>query len=122
MLVAQQKGMIVGTVTGLVQHKTMYICSLAVLSEYQNLGIATKLLKKIEGLAKNLECNKLWLFVVPKIMVKAVGIYEKLGYEQEGYLKRHFYGEDFLLLSKLLKNGNYKTKILKEVLAHENKS
>lgn len=67
-IVAEQKGIAVGTVTGLMQHKSMYVCSLAVLPEYQNLGIATELLMKIERLAKNLECNKLWLCVVPKIM------------------------------------------------------
>jgi len=105
-LVAEQRGIVVGTVTGLIQHKSMCICSLAVLPQFQNLGIATKLLKRIEGFARNLECNKLWLCVVPQVMEKAVRVYEKLGYEQEGYLKRHFYGEDFLLLSKSIVTDN----------------
>ncbi len=120
-LVAEQRGIVVGTVTGLMQHKSMYVCSLAVLPECQNLGVATKLLMKIEGLAKNLECNKLWLCAVPKIMEKAIGLYEKLGYEREGFLKKHFYGEDFLLLSKLIGEDHSRNRSPGEVLICENK-
>ncbi|MEM2954183.1 MAG: GNAT family N-acetyltransferase [Candidatus Bathyarchaeia archaeon] len=101
-LVAELGDEIIGTVTGFMEHESMYVCSLAVHPAYQNLGIARQLMRSLETIARKKSCYKLFLYT-GWAMKEAIGLYESLGYVREGYLSRHFYGEDLIVFSKILK-------------------
>jgi len=56
----------------------------------------------LEKIAHQKHCQKLFLCTA-WAMKEAIQLYENLGYVKEGYLRNHFYGEDFIVFSKLLK-------------------
>lgn len=95
---------IICTVTGLEEHKSMHVCSLAVHPEYQKCGVAHQLMLHLEKTAHQQNCQKLFLCTA-WAMKEAIRLYESLGYIREGYLRNHFYGEDFILFSKFIKRG-----------------
>jgi ribosomal protein S18 acetylase RimI-like enzyme len=103
-LVAELDNEIIGTVTGLEEHKSMHVCSLAVDPKYQNYGVAHKLMKYLERIAHDKGCYKLFLCTA-WAMKEAIRLYESLGYVKEGYLHKHFYGEDFIIFGKLIKEN-----------------
>lgn len=100
-LVADVKNRVVATANGIEEHESLHICSLAVDPHYQGWGIAYYLMKELEKLACQLGCHKLFLQTAWS-MTEAIELYKSLGYVQEGYQSRQFYGEDFLLFGKLL--------------------
>lgn len=100
-LVAELENQIVGTATGLEEHQALHVCSLAVHPNSQGRSIARRLMEALEDVARQQGCHKLWLQTACA-MTEAVALYERLGYRQEGYQPRQFYGEDFLLFGKLL--------------------
>lgn len=104
-LVAELDNEIVGTVTGFEKYKSTQVCSLAVHPKYQNCGVARQLMKHLERIAYDSGCYKLFLCTA-WAMKEAIRLYESLGYVQEGYLRRHFYGEDFIIFSKFIKRSN----------------
>jgi ribosomal protein S18 acetylase RimI-like enzyme len=103
-LVAELDNEIIGTVTGLEEHKSMYVCSLAVDPKYQNYGVAHKLMNYLERIAHDKGCYKLFLCTA-WAMKEAIRLYESLGYVKEGYLHKHFCGEDFIIFGKLIKEN-----------------
>jgi transcriptional regulator GlxA family with amidase domain len=58
-------------------------------------------MKDLEQVALDKECNKVWLQTAWS-MSEAISLYEGLGYQQEGYQPRQFYGEDFIMFGKVL--------------------
>ena len=100
-LVAEDGGQIAGTATGIEEHESLHVCSVAVHPDWQGRGIGQRLMKALEDIARRHKCNKLWLQTA-WAMTEAIALYEKVGYRQEGYQPRHFYGEDFLLSGKVL--------------------
>ena len=104
-LLAELGNEIIGTITGFEEHKSMRICSLAVHPDYQNRGVARQLMEHIETIARKKGCNKLFLCTAWS-MKEAIRLYEKLGYMREGYLRGHFYGEDFIIFSKFITEVN----------------
>jgi ribosomal protein S18 acetylase RimI-like enzyme len=103
-LVAELCNEIIGTVTGLEEHKSMHVCSLAVDPKYQNYGVAHKLMNCLERIAHDKGCYKLFLCTA-WAMKEAIRLYESLGYVKEGCLHKHFYGEDFMIFSKSIKEA-----------------
>jgi len=103
-LVAELGKEIIGTVTGLEEHKSMHVCSLAVNPRYQNYGVAHKLMNYLERIAHDQGCYKLFLCTA-WAMKEAIRLYESLDYVKEGYLHKHFYGEDFIIFSKSIKEA-----------------
>ncbi len=78
-----------------------YITNIAVLPEYRQLGIATALLTRLDGLAK-LENLSFISLEVRKSNQKAISLYEKFGYKTEG-VRKNFYDdpkEDALIMTK----------------------
>lgn len=79
------KNNLVGTVTlnilTLPSGKEATIWDLAVKEEYRKLGIATKLMKQAEEIARTKEIKKIWLFSGFH-RKEAHGIYQKLGYDE----------------------------------------
>lgn len=104
-LLAELNNEIMGTVTGFEEHKSMHVCSLAVHPDYQNHGVARQLTGRLETIARKRGCYKLFLCTA-WAMKEAIRLYEKLGYVREGYLRRHFYGEDFIIFSKFIREAN----------------
>lgn len=102
-LVARLDSEIIGTVSGLEEHKGMHICSLAVDPKYQNYGVAHKLLRYLERIAYSKDCCKLFLCTA-WAMKEAIQLYESLGYVREGHLHSHFYGEDFIVFGKFIRS------------------
>lgn len=100
-LVAEKDNRIVATVTGIEEHESLHVCSLAVESQSQRQGIAYALMAEMEKLARSLGCRKLFLQTA-SAMTEAIELYRELGYIQEGFQMKHFYGEDFLQFGKLI--------------------
>lgn len=103
-LVAELDNEIVGTVTGIEEHESMHVCSLAVDPKYQNYGVAHKLMNRLDRIAHDKGCHKLFLCTA-LAMREAIRLYESLGYVMEGYLHKHFYGEDFIVFSKVIERN-----------------
>ena len=78
------------------------IVSIAVNKEYRNLGLATKLIKKVESLAKKLKLTKLSLEVNYK-NITAFKLYEKLNFVIRRE-RKHYYadGESALEMEKIV--------------------
>jgi ribosomal protein S18 acetylase RimI-like enzyme len=103
-LVAKIEGEIVGTVTGIEEYETFRVCSLAVHPACWGWGIARKLLTALENIARLRKCKKLWLQTAWS-MTEAIGLYQRMGFEQEGFQPCQFFGEDFLMFGKVLNSG-----------------
>ncbi|MFX0045989.1 MAG: GNAT family N-acetyltransferase [Candidatus Hermodarchaeota archaeon] len=104
-LVAEADGKIVGTVGGVRESRSMRVVSLAVRPSHQRKGIGCRLLLRIESLATRLRCHKLFVMTAWS-MKEAIRLYMSMGYRKEGYLRRHFHGEDMAIFSKyLFKDG-----------------
>jgi ribosomal protein S18 acetylase RimI-like enzyme len=79
--VAEDGNRIIGTVMGGFDGRRGLIYHLAVLPEYQNLHIGTRLLARVEEALYKAGCLKIYLFIVPENMDRA-DFYEKRGYQQ----------------------------------------
>jgi quercetin dioxygenase-like cupin family protein/ribosomal protein S18 acetylase RimI-like enzyme len=100
-LVAVIEDQIVGTASGMEEHESLRVSSMAVDPACQGHGIAHSLMDELERLARELCCHKIFLQTAWS-MTEAIALYRSLGYRQEGYQPRHFYGEDFLLFGRAL--------------------
>jgi len=103
MLVAEGEKQIVGTVTGTINCESMRVKTLATHPNFQNIGVGTQLMEKIEKEAVEAGCYKISLFTTP-VMKSAIHLYEKHGYEREGVLKKQFHGIDLIAFGKILKD------------------
>jgi len=102
MLIAETDKQIVGTVTEIIKYESMQVKTLATHPAFQNLGVAAQLMEEIEKEAVKARCHKTSLFTTP-VMKSAIHLYEKLGYEREGVLKKQFYGIDWIAFGKILR-------------------
>jgi ribosomal protein S18 acetylase RimI-like enzyme len=74
-LVAEMEGQIIGTATGLEEHQSLHVCSVAVHPDYQGRGVARRLMERLEAIARSLGCHKLFLQTA-WAMTEAIGLYE----------------------------------------------
>jgi len=116
-IVAEFRNEIVGTVTGFEEHKSMHVCSLAVHPKYQNCGVARQLMLHLEKIAHQKCCQKLFLCTA-WAMKEAIRLYESLGFVKEGYLRNHFYGEDFIVFSKLILRSRKRDSVRERLQNH----
>lgn len=68
-------GKIVGTVSGMEERKSFCVKTLAIHPYHRNKGIGERLMLEIERYAREKDCKKLWLTVVPS-MEKAIHLYK----------------------------------------------
>jgi ribosomal protein S18 acetylase RimI-like enzyme len=108
-LVAEMGGTISGTATGIEEHETLHVCSVAVDPACWGQGIGRQLMRALEDIAGRQKCRKLWLQTAWS-MTEAIGLYERVGFVQEGYQPCQFYGEDFLLFGKILHRDGQSSK------------
>ncbi len=75
---------------------------IAVREEFKNQNIATKLIKKLENIAKNKNIEKIWL-EVKENNFPAINLYKKNDFTNI-YLRRNYYksGENALIFEKLI--------------------
>ena len=92
---------IIGLIRGQKEQTVCKLSYLGVAPNYRKQGIGKSLLHFFLEEAKRINSTKVYLYTVPKLTV-AIQLYKNSGFLQEGYLKKHFFGEDMLILSKFL--------------------
>ena len=99
--VAEEGREIVGVALGRVfGHSGLAILNwICVRPDKQGRGIGTSLLEHVIGYCRSLGCHKLTLYTLP-VLRPAVGLYLKMGFFPEAYLRREWWGVDFLKMSK----------------------
>jgi GNAT superfamily N-acetyltransferase len=94
------KSNIVGTLKGKYESGVTYVDNLLIAKNVRGSGVGTELMSFIEDWTKDKGGHKMILFT--RSAWKASNFYEKLGYEAEGTLRKHFLGEDFVIYRKFL--------------------
>jgi len=74
------------------------IDALAIKPEFQGYGLGKQLLNFAEKYARKKGCHKLWCFSLA--IYKAKGFYLKMGFQQEGLLRKHWFGMDCYIFGK----------------------
>lgn len=92
-----------------------HIGSIAILPEFQNLGIGQKFLAFISLQLLEENIKKIFL-EVRKSNVTAIALYEKLGFTMDGERKRYYSdnGESALLMSSPMRNPEYYKDIMEK--------
>lgn len=67
----------------------------------QRKGIGKKLMGKVFEYAKSKDCHKIFAYTFPAL-APTVSFYLRCGFIPEAYLRKHWYGLDFVMLSKWL--------------------
>lgn len=97
---AKEGSEILGMLDGYYMAGVMYISQLIVGHKSRGRGVGQALTKKAEEIAKKNKIHKIYLHTGRGW--KAVDFYEKLGYQKETRLKKHYEGQDFWVMSKFL--------------------
>ena len=100
------EGKIAGTVSALVISKSLFIRSMAVAAFARRAGVAKFLMKKMEKIALENDCNKLELSCTP-FLIPALKLYESLGFRISGYESPH--GTELVRMTKPLSILNPKS-------------
>lgn len=96
-------GIVMGTVFG--KSGLAKINWIAVDPKHQHEGIGIKLMIEAEEHLKKRGCHKIFLNTLPAL-VPAIRLYMKFGLLPETYLRKHWWGVDFLVMSKTI--GEYR--------------
>ena len=101
-LLAELDGEVVGVAYGR-YHKggSAHLGFIGVKPDHRQRGIGTALLRAFLEEAKNRGARKVWLHTHPNLK-EAVRMYVREGFTPEGYLRKHMYGQDLIIYSKLL--------------------
>ena len=67
----------------------------------QGRGIGKKLMDKVFEYAKSKDCHKIFTYTFPAL-APTVSFYLRCGFVPESYFRKHWYGLDFVMLSKWL--------------------
>ncbi len=96
-------GILLGTVYG--KSGLAQIVWIAVDPDHQHEGIGIQMMTAAEEEFRRRGCHKIYLNTLPAL-VPAIRLYMKFGLLPECYLRKHWWGADFLVMSKLI--GKYK--------------
>ena len=99
-LEAEDDGQIVGIIEMKLKGGVAKIESLLVKEDKHRQGIGRKLVAEAEAIAKEAGAHKVYL--ISGKDWQAVRFYQALGYDNEGLLRRHHQGEDYIQFSKFL--------------------
>ena len=80
---------------------------IAVDPEHQHEGIGIRLMAAAEEHVRRKGCHKIYLNTLPPL-IPAIRLYMKFGLLPESYLRKHWWGSDFIIMSKWI--GDYKKK------------
>lgn len=65
----------------------------------QGKGIGKKLINKVVEYSKSKGCHKIFAYTFP-FLIPAVSFYLRSGFVPEAYFRKHWYGMDFVMMSK----------------------
>jgi GNAT superfamily N-acetyltransferase len=99
--VADLDNQIIGIIGCFMEYGNCKIIHMAVLKDFRKLGLGYKLLKKAENFAIQNNAMKIW-FDTSTRLKDSIKFYKSNNYKIIGELKKHYWGEDILLLEKLL--------------------
>lgn len=105
--VAEVDGKVVGAATGNILRGNEKEGGLALLGgifvhpTHQGRGIGRALLNRVVEYSKEQKCHKITLYTLP-VLMPALNLYFKLGFIPEAYLRREWWGVDFIKMSKWL--------------------
>lgn len=94
-----EKGEIIGGVTGTSYWQHMHIDFLWVDEDERGKGIANQLMQQMEDYARSLHCR---LLVVETLSFQAPGFYKKQGFQEFGVIEDHPEGHSFHYFKKWL--------------------
>jgi len=107
LFVVEENGKIVGVATGKMLRGEEREGGLALLSTicvhplHQRRGSGAALLNHVLEYCEQQKCHKITLYTLP-VLVPALHLYLKLGFVPEAYLRKEWWGVDFLKMSKWL--------------------
>ena len=107
LFVVEENGKIVGVATGKMLRGEEREGGLALLSticvhpSHQRRGSGAALLNHVLEYCEQQKCHKITLYTLP-VLVPALHLYLKLGFVPEAYLRKEWWGIDFLKMSKWL--------------------
>lgn len=77
------------------------LSSICIHPSHQRKGLGEALLNHIVEYCREQKCHKITLYTLP-VLVPALNLYLKLGFVPEAYLRKEWWGVDFLKMSKWL--------------------
>lgn len=83
------------------RHGTLHLVHLVTHPTFRRQGYGEALMRRAESFAREIGASKTWFDSTPGLEA-ARRLYEKLGYQICGRLKRHYWGTDIELYEKLL--------------------
>ncbi len=92
---------IVGVVRVSMDHGACLLDRMVVHPEHRGKGIGEALTKHAIEWAREQKAEKIWLDTSPKLK-DAIALYEKLGFRECGYFRRHYWGEDIKFYELIL--------------------
>ncbi|MEM6997963.1 MAG: GNAT family N-acetyltransferase [Patescibacteria group bacterium] len=99
-IVAREDDELAGVLYVVFEFGVARIKEIMVNPNYRNKGIGKQLLDKVEEIASEYKCHKLWLETTET--GNSIRLYKRCGYEIEARLKKHFFQADFVIMSKWL--------------------
>jgi ribosomal protein S18 acetylase RimI-like enzyme len=104
--VALSDGTISGIVLGMTYGKSglAKVNWIAVDPKHQHEGIGIRLMMATEEYLRGKGCHKIFLNTLPPL-IPAIRLYMKFGLLPEAYLRKHWWGTDFIVMSKWI--GDY---------------
>jgi ribosomal protein S18 acetylase RimI-like enzyme len=107
LFVVEENGKIVGVARGKMLRGSEKEGGLALLSGicihplHQRKGLGEALLNRVLEYCEQQKCHKITLYTLP-VLIPALNLYLKLGFIPEAYLRKEWWGVDFLKMSKWL--------------------
>jgi ribosomal protein S18 acetylase RimI-like enzyme len=107
LFVVEENGKIVGgAIGGMLRGNEkegglVLLSSICIHPLHQRKGLGEALLNHVLEYCKQQKCHKITLYTLP-VLVPAVNLYLKLGFVPEAYLRKEWWGIDFLKMSKWL--------------------
>ncbi len=99
-ITAIEKNELVGVLHFNIKAGVVEIITIIVTHKHTNQGTGTKLMEKVEIIAKNKKAHK--LFLITGKGWKSANFYKKMGFKQTGELKKHLLKKDWLEFSKFI--------------------
>ena len=97
---AKEGSEILGMLDGYYMGGVMYVSQLIVGHKRRRQGVGQALMKAAEKIATKNKIHKIYLHT--GVDWKAVDFYERLGYQKEARLEKHYEEQDFWVMSKFL--------------------
>lgn len=92
---------IIGVARATIAHESCLLDRMVVLPECQGKGVGRTLTEAVIAYARESGAHKVWLDTSPKLE-SAVALYEKIGFVEVGFFRKHYWGEDIKFYELLL--------------------